>query len=180
MISRMILFSFSPGRRDAGFMILHGFPFLHTGTISSISYASLYSITRSHEEVDMCLVSVSALVISRRVESTERRTLIVGSPRFCRAKAAQAPPQFLNPRNCDGTPNQTHESIIDSFAFQRGAATRRHDGTFGGTECIMSICRESSPWALSGANFWLVFRIRVHMGEREKRKKAKKKAASIS
>ena len=89
------------------------------GTISLISYASLYSITRSHEEVDMCLVSVSALVISRRVESTERRMLIVGSPRFCRAKAAQAPPQFLNPRNCDGTPNQTHESIHDSFCLSK-------------------------------------------------------------
>jgi hypothetical protein len=42
----------------------------------------------------VCLVSVSALVISRRVESTERRALLLGSPRFCIAKAAQVPPQF--------------------------------------------------------------------------------------
>jgi hypothetical protein len=42
-----------------------GFPFLHTGTVSS--FASLYSITRSRGAVDVCLVSVSTLVISREL-----------------------------------------------------------------------------------------------------------------
>lgn len=58
-------FFFPLGRRDARFMTLHGFPFLHTGTVSS--YASLYSITRPHGAVDVCLVSVSTLVISREL-----------------------------------------------------------------------------------------------------------------
>jgi hypothetical protein len=98
------------------------FPFLHTGTVSSLRIIVLYyTVSWSGGCVPrICLNSCDLA----RVESTERRALILGSPRFCKQKPRKSPPQFLNTRNCDGTPNQpNHESINKGIhlPFQREA-----------------------------------------------------------
>ena|SRR5216683_4396802 len=62
-----------------------------------------------------------------RAESTKRRALILGSSSFAINKCRASPAAVLNPRNCDGTPNQAlkvkgkEEKKLDrcSFALQK-------------------------------------------------------------
>jgi hypothetical protein len=112
------------------FCSLRSLSVCRTPSVSCIaSYASLYSTTLFHTDVIVCSRPCLYLAINHfhacitgpwcmpriclsyrillMAKSTERRAFILGSPSFAISqKPRTARRSFLNPRNCDGMPNQ--------------------------------------------------------------------------